>query len=169
MNDDLLCNTPDVSSMVQMDKPLRYRYWKWIYSSEGKQSNEIKGVFREPLGKNALTQFWLGEWRSATEYVLRTWDDPNFVRIEESEANELIPTLLKAQKLGASQGITEPVFEPMSSDDQKDQPLSSMTTAAIAMHELYLSFKAAGFDEDQSLKLVAEIIRRPKEPNEEGL
>jgi hypothetical protein len=44
-----------------------------------------------------------------------------------------------------------------------------MKTAAIAMHELYLSFKAAGFDEDQSLKLVAEIIRRPKEPNEEGL
>ena len=162
----LPCNTPDVSLIVQMDKPLRFRYWKWIDNSEGKQSNEVKGIFREPLGKNALTQFWLGEWRSATEYVLRMWDDPNFVQIEESEANELIPKLLKAQELGASQGITEPVFEPMSTGEQQDQPLSSMTTAAIAMHELYLSFKAAGFDEDQSLKLVAEIIRRPKEPSE---
>ena len=149
-----------------MDKPLRYRYWKWINSSEGKQKDEVKGVFREPLGKNALTQFWLGDWRSATEYILRPWDDPDFVQIEEPEANELIPILLKAQELDASRGVTEPVFEPMSATDQNAHPLSSMTTVAIAMHELYLSFKSAGFDEDQSLKLVGEILKRPKDPSE---
>ena len=53
-----------------------------------------------------------------------------------------------------------------SAKPEEPMPLSSLLTAAITMHELYLSFKAAGFDEDQSLKLVGEILKRPKDPSE---
>ena len=34
-----------------------------------------------------------------------------------------------------------------------------MTTAANALHEFYISFIAAGFTEEQSLKLTAELLK----------
>ena len=40
-----------------------------------------------------------------------------------------------------------------------NKPLSSMTTAANALHEFYISFIAAGFTEEQSLKLTAELLK----------
>jgi hypothetical protein len=40
-----------------------------------------------------------------------------------------------------------------------NKPLSSMTTAATALHEFYLSFISAGFSEEQALKLTAELLK----------
>jgi len=151
-----------------MQKPSTYRYWKFVRDSEGEQGEEIKAIFREAVGRNALEQFWLGDWRKATEYALRIWDDPEFVKIEEFEAIRLIPTLLKVQEVAASQGAIEPEFVPMSAGEIYTNPLSSLTTMAVAMHELFLSFKAAGFNEDQALKLVGDILKRPQEPSQEA-
>lgn len=38
-------------------------------------------------------------------------------------------------------------------------PISALLEAAISMHELYVSFVAAGFTEAQALTLVAQTLR----------
>ena len=136
--------------------------------SEGEQGKELKAIFREAVGRNALEQFWLGDWLKATDYALRIWDDPEFVKIEESEAMQLIQSLLKVQEVAASKGAIEPEFVPMSAGEIYTNPVSSLTTMAVAMHELFLSFKAAGFNEHQALKLVGDILRRPQELSQEA-
>lgn len=40
-----------------------------------------------------------------------------------------------------------------------DNPISVLLEAAINMHELYISFIAAGFTEAQALTLVAQTLR----------
>lgn len=51
----------------------------------------------------------------------------------------------------------------MSDDNQDDKgpnnPISVLLEAAISMHELYVSFIAAGFTEAQALTLVAQTLR----------
>lgn len=49
-----------------------------------------------------------------------------------------------------------------------NKPLSSLTTAAAAMHEFYLSLIEAGFSDEQALKLTAELLKTPREPNHES-
>jgi hypothetical protein len=49
-----------------------------------------------------------------------------------------------------------------------NKPLSSMTTAAAAMHEFYLSLTKAGFTEEQALKLTAELLKNPRESDHES-
>ncbi|MFM7827905.1 MAG: hypothetical protein ACKO82_09925, partial [Acidimicrobiaceae bacterium] len=49
-----------------------------------------------------------------------------------------------------------------------NKPLSSMTTAAVAMHEFYLSLIEAGFSDEQALKLTAELLKTPREPDYES-
>ncbi len=49
-----------------------------------------------------------------------------------------------------------------------NQPLSSLTTAAAAMHEFYLSLIDAGFSEEQALKLTAELLKTPRGSDHES-
>jgi len=49
-----------------------------------------------------------------------------------------------------------------------NKPLSSLTTAAAAMHEFYLSLTKAGFTEEQALKLTAELLKTPRESDHES-
>ena len=49
-----------------------------------------------------------------------------------------------------------------------NKPLSSMTTAANALHEFYLSFISAGFTEDQALKLTAELLKISRGSDDES-
>lgn len=56
----------------------------------------------------------------------------------------------------------------MSEDNQDDKgpvnPINVLLEAAISMHELYVSFIAAGFTESQALTLVAQTLR-PQQTN----
>ena len=49
-----------------------------------------------------------------------------------------------------------------------NKPLSSMTVAATALHEFYLSFIAAGFTEEQALQLTAELLKLSNRSNDES-
>lgn len=40
-----------------------------------------------------------------------------------------------------------------------DSPIQTMLQAAIAIHEVFLSYVEAGFSEEQSMELIKEIIR----------
>jgi len=42
-----------------------------------------------------------------------------------------------------------------------EQSPLTLAETAIALHELYLSFVNAGFDEDQALYLIAEVLSQP--------
>lgn len=44
-------------------------------------------------------------------------------------------------------------------DKGPSSPVSALLEAAISMHELYVSFVAAGFTEAQALTLVAQTLR----------
>lgn len=46
-----------------------------------------------------------------------------------------------------------------SNNDEPKNPISALLEAAISMHELYVSFVAAGFTESQALTLVAQTLR----------
>lgn len=49
-----------------------------------------------------------------------------------------------------------------------NKSFSSLTTAAVAMHEFYLSLIEAGFTEEQALKLTAELLKTPRGPDHES-
>ena len=49
----------------------------------------------------------------------------------------------------------------------EERGLNSMTGAAIAMHEWFLSLKNAGFTEAQALKLIAATMKNNAEDDEE--
>lgn len=44
-------------------------------------------------------------------------------------------------------------------DKGPDSPISALLEAAISMHEMYVSFIAAGFTETQAMTLVAQTLR----------
>jgi len=50
------------------------------------------------------------------------------------------------------------------SEEGPKNPISVLLEAAISMHELYVSFVAAGFTEAQALTLVAQTLR-PQQNN----
>lgn len=49
-------------------------------------------------------------------------------------------------------------------NDDPKSPIGALLEAAISMHELYKSFVAAGFTEQQALYLVSQSLR-PQNPN----
>jgi hypothetical protein len=51
------------------------------------------------------------------------------------------------------------------SDEQRG--MSSMTGAAIAMHEWFLSLRKAGFSESQALKLIAATMKNQSDDDED--
>ena len=153
-----------------MDSTLNYRYWKRVDFSD---TDRCKGLYRDKYFAIPLERYWLGSWHNASDITWRVWQDPDYVEIDETEALALMPILLELHQKKAEQDARQ-VQENLraqqvsleSAKPEEPMPLSSLLTAAITMHELYLSFKAAGFDEDQSLKLVGEILKRPKDPSE---
>lgn len=44
-------------------------------------------------------------------------------------------------------------------EEGPNNPISALLEAAISMHEMYVSFVAAGFTETQALTLVAQTLR----------
>lgn len=151
-----------------MDEPLNYRYWKWVDDPDDDNPDRVKGVFREVIFKITLQQFWLGGWRDAFDLMMRAWEDPEFVEIDEAEAEALYPILWEKQKQKVAFEGREP-SPPYSfvCEGRQETPLGSMVTAAVALHEFYISFTAAGFTEDQAMQLVRDMLNKPKEPSEE--
>lgn len=47
----------------------------------------------------------------------------------------------------------------MSDNNKPDYPSGPLFEAAVSMHEMYISFVAAGFTETQALTLVAQTLR----------
>ena len=88
-----------------MNSPdLDYRYWKWVRDSNNDGDlDECYGVFREVIWEVTLQQAWLGGWRDAYHFQFRAWEDPEFVEIDETEANSLIAALLPKQLLRVAQ------------------------------------------------------------------
>jgi len=154
-----------------MNSPLNYRYWKRIDFND---SDRCKGLFRDKYFAIPLEHYWLGSWHNASDSAWRVWQDPDYVEIDETEALALMPILLELHQKNAEQDARQ-VRENLrvqqvsleSAQSEEPMPLSSLLTAAITMHELFLNFKAAGFTEDQSLKLVSEIVKKPMECNEQ--
>jgi len=151
-----------------MNSPkLNYRYWKWVAdpNNDG-DPDECWGVFREVIWEVTLQQAWLGGWRDAYHFQFRAWEDPEFVEIDEAEANSLIAILLPKQQQRAALEAIEAAKVPMIVKESPDfHPLGTLHTAAIAMHELYVSFVAAGFTENQAMQVVIEVVKKPKEAN----
>lgn len=113
-----------------------------------------------------LQQAWLGGWRDAYHFQFRAWEDPEFVEIDETEANSLIAILLpKQQQRAALEAIEDAEVSKIVKESPDFHPLGTLHTAAIAMHELYVSFVAAGFTEDQAMQVVIEVVKKPKEAN----
>mgnify|MGYP000052880024 FL=1 len=83
---------------------LNYRYWKWVAdpNNDG-DPDECWGVFREVIWEVTLQQAWLGGWRDAYYFQFRAWEDPEFVEIDETEANSLIAVLLPKQQQRVAQ------------------------------------------------------------------
>ena len=152
-----------------MTVPLNYRYWKWVDFND---SDRCKGLYRDKFVP--VERFWLGSWHDASDLAWRVWQDPDYVEIDEAEALALIPILLglhqkKAERdaLQVQENLLAQQIALEAAKPEEPQPMSVLLTAAIAMHELFLNFKTAGFTEDQSLKLVSEIVKRQKELNEQ--
>ena len=113
-----------------------------------------------------LQQAWLGGWRDAYHFQFRAWEDPEFVEIDEAEANSLIAVLLPKQRQRVEHEAIHAVDIPKVVEESPDfHPLGTLHTAAIAMHELYVSFVAAGFTENQAMQVVIEVVKKPKEAN----
>jgi hypothetical protein len=55
--------------------------------------------------------------------------------------------------------VTEPAAPLKIGTDSVLDGFSALATSAIAMHELFLGFMAAGFTEDQALKITTGLIR----------
>jgi hypothetical protein len=164
---DLLCNTHFVTYGVIVIEPFTYRYWKRIYEPIDNGPEKCLGIFREVIGKLPLEQAWRGGWRDATDLMWRAWQDPEFVEIDEIEAKTHIPELWALQEQQESLAACQvPVQEQASQIEPVKQPIGVLLTAAIAMNELFTSFIAGGFTEEQALRLLTEIIRKPKEQNE---
>ena len=92
-----------------MNSPiLNYRYWKWVKdpNNDG-DPDECWGIFREVIWKVTLQQAWLGGWRDAYHFQFRAWEDPEFVEIDEAEANSLIAILLPRQQQRVAQEATK--------------------------------------------------------------
>lgn len=50
-------------------------------------------------------------------------------------------------------------------DEPRDpNDLSPMRQSAVALHEMFLHYVAAGFLEDQALRLIAYQLKRPQDP-----
>jgi hypothetical protein len=102
-----------------MNSPkLNYRYWKWVVdpNNDG-DPDECWGVFREVIWEVTLQQAWLGGWRDAYHFQFRAWEDPEFVEIDETEANALIAVLLpKQQQRVAQEAITIDFYSSVSDD-----------------------------------------------------
>ena len=102
-----------------MNSPnFNYRYWKWVAdpNNDG-DPDECWGVFREVIWKVTLQQAWLGGWRDAYHFQFRAWEDPEFVEIDEAEANSLIAILLPKQQQRVAQEAITNDFESSVSDD----------------------------------------------------
>ena len=104
-----------------MNSPkLNYRYWKWVPNSNNDDPDKCWGVFREVIWEVTLQQAWLGDWRDAFYFQFRAWEDPDFVEIDEAEANSLIAVLLpKQQQRVAKEAITSD-FDSSESDDTSE-------------------------------------------------
>ena len=101
-----------------MNSPnFNYRYWKWVRDSNNVDPDECCGVFREVIWKVTLQQAWLGGWRDAYHFQFRAWEDPEFVEIDETEANSLIAILLPKQQQRVAQGAITSDCDSSVSDD----------------------------------------------------
>lgn len=150
-----------------MIEPFTYRYWKRIYIPGENGPEKCISIFREVIGKIPLEQAWRGGWRDATDLMWQAWQDPDFVEIDETEAKSLIPELWALQEQQESLAVCQvSVQEQASLIDSVKQPIGVLLTAAIALNELFTSFIAGGFTEEQALRLLAEIIKKPREQNE---
>ena len=102
-----------------MNSPnFNYRYWKWVGdpNNDG-DPDECWGVFREVIWEVTLQQAWLGGWRDAYHFQFRAWEDPEFVEIDETEANSLIAALLPKQlQRVAQEAITSDFGSSVSND-----------------------------------------------------
>ena len=142
-----------------MTVPLNYRYWKWVDFND---SDRCKGLYRDKFFP--VERFWLGSWHDASDLAWRVWQDPDYVEIDEAEALALIPILLglhqkKAERdaLQVQENLRAQQIALEAAKPEEPQPMSVLLTAAIAMHELFLNFKTAGFTEDQSLNFSDEM------------
>ena len=102
-----------------MNSPnFNYRYWKWVRDSNNDGDlDECCGVFREVIWEVTLQQAWLGGWRDAYHFQFRAWEDPEFVEIDEVEANLLIAVLLLKQRKRVAQGAITSDCDNSVSDD----------------------------------------------------
>lgn len=63
------------------------RYWKWV--DNWQVGSRIWRIFKEDVNLN--NHFWkMGRWEPSGNYFWRLHQDPEFVEIDETEANELI-------------------------------------------------------------------------------
>ncbi len=64
-----------------------------------------------------------------------------------------------AERQLSNDDLTEPAAPLKIGTDSVLEGFSALATSAIAMHELFLGFMAAGFTEDQALKITTGLIR----------
>ena len=105
-----------------MNSPnFNYRYWKWVAdpNNDG-DPDECWGVFREVIWEVTLQQAWLGGWRDAYHFQFRAWEDPEFVEIDETEANSLIAILLPKQQQRVAKKAATSDFDSSVSDDTSE-------------------------------------------------
>lgn len=43
-------------------------------------------------------------------------------------------------------------------DESPADPMSSMEEGAVQLHELYSSYRSAGFDRDQAMELISKVL-----------
>jgi hypothetical protein len=63
-----------------------------------------------------------------------------------------------AERQLANDNVTDPATPLKIGADSIPNGFSALATSAIAMHEVFLEFMAAGFTEDQALKIITRII-----------
>ena len=63
-----------------------------------------------------------------------------------------------AERQLSNDDLTEPAAPLKIGTDSVLEGFSALATSAIAMHEVFLGFMAAGFTEDQALKIITGLI-----------
>ena len=63
-----------------------------------------------------------------------------------------------AERQLSNDDLTEPAAPLKIGADSVLDGFSALATSAIAMHEVFLGFMAAGFTEDQALKIITGLI-----------
>ncbi len=155
-----------------MVKKARYRYWSYCFGT-----GLYRHLYRGVNHTFAIDRWAEGEWTPDPDRYWRVILE--FDEVHPRLANRILDGLKSGDYLPCKCGENSSCRQTLNRNSDKkienheektEMPIilneiehphefTTLRTSAVAMHELFLAFLSAGFTEDQSLKMICQLIK----------